>query len=286
MVELLVVITMIAIIAALLLPALANGSMQDQAIQCMNNCNQLARAWTMYASDNKDACVNNFGTVQVDYDSAHGIYNSWCVNIMDWTTNPQNTNTSLLQKGPLGPYMGASISSYKCPADNYLSSAQIAAGFQARVRSYSMNEFLGHLSDCSTCGNGSPGSGSDTTYSGVNTFNPPWPQYLTLASIPQPANIYVFLDEHPCSINDGLFIDGTQTLPSDPSPWEGSDIPASTHNGAGGISFSDGHSEIHKWQNKGTVIPVVPGSPPLTPSLGNPINYVDRIWLEGHACVK
>ena len=33
--------------------------------------------------------------------------------------------------------------------------------------------------------------------------------------------------------------------------------PATYHNGAGGISFADGHSEIHKWRGAATKIPVV-----------------------------
>jgi prepilin-type N-terminal cleavage/methylation domain-containing protein len=280
LIELLVVIAIIAILAAMLLPALSHAKMQAQGIQCMNNGNQLVKAWTMYASDNADKCVNNFGVAQTDADVAAGKYNTWCVDNMDWTTDQQNTNVNLLQKGLLGPYMLRSVASYKCPADVYLSGEQIAAGFSARVRSYSMNDFLGLFTDA---------PGADPTYGGKNEFNTDWPQYLKLGSIPQPANIYVFLDEHPDSINDGYFDDGTQEAPSQYTEmsWEPSDTPASFHNGACGFSFSDAHSEIHKWFNKGTVVPVVPRTgAPYTASLGNPRNFNDIIWLQGHACIK
>jgi prepilin-type N-terminal cleavage/methylation domain-containing protein len=287
LIELLVVIATFAILAALLLPALANSSGQDDAIQCLNNCNQLAKAWTMYAGDNNNSCVNNFGVTQTAYAIARGTYNTWCVDTIDWTINPENTNTSLVQKGLLGPYIGTTVTAFKCPADNYLSGPQIQAGFQARVRSYSMNGFLGHLSACPSCGDGSPGSGTDYTYQGKNQFNLSWPQYLTLAGIPQPSQIFVFLDEHPDSINDGYFDSGSQAPPSDPTSWSGSDTPASCHNGAGGFAFSDGHSEIHKWLVSGTVVPVVAGGgiPPAA-TLGNPANYADRTWLCSHACVQ
>jgi len=288
LIELLVVIAIIAILAAMLLPVLAKAKVQAQGVQCMNNGSQMAKAWTMYAGDNNDRCVNNFGVAQSDYDVSKGLYNTWCVDVMDWSLNQQNTNTSLLQKGLLGPYMGQSVGSYKCPADIFLSAAQTQAGFTARVRSYSMNDFVGIFSDCPTCADGGANSGTDYTYAGKNQFNTDWPQYLKLASIPQTATIFVFLDEHPDSINDGYFDDGGQSSPDDPTPWNnpGSDTPASFHNGACGFSFSDGHSEIHKWLNRGTVCPVVAGGAAPSPSVGSPPNYVDRIWLEGHACVK
>ncbi len=56
-------------------------------------------------------------------------------------------------------------------------------------------------------------------------------------------------------------------------------------NGAGGFAFSDGHSEIHKWLVPGTMVPVIPGGPIPTASLGSPQNGTDRMWLCGHACI-
>jgi hypothetical protein len=248
----------------------------------------MVKAWLMYASDNNDRCANNFGVSQTDYDVSQGLYHTWCVDNMDWTAtaNSQNTNINLLQKGQLGPYMGKSVGSYKCPADVFLSPAQVQAGFQARVRSYSMNDFLGLFSDSPTGGgSGAPGSGTDYTYKAMNQFNNDWPQYLKVGVIPRPSQIYVFLDEHPNSINDGYFDDGDQDPPNYLT-WNGSDTPASYHNGACGFSFSDGHSEIHRWLVKGTVVAVVPGGgfQAATTAPGN--NTSDRYWLWSHACVK
>ena len=287
LIELLVVIAIIAILAALLLPALSKAKQQAQGVQCMNNGSQMVKAWQMYAGDNNDRCVNNFGVDQTKYDISQGWYHTWCVDNMDWTTAQDNTNLALLQKGQLGPYMGKSVESYKCPADIFLSPAQAQAGFQARVRSYSMNDFLGLFSEGPTYGgaNGTPGSGTDYTYKAKNQFNNDWPQYLKVGAIPRPSQIYVFLDEHPDSINDGYFDDGDQDPPNYLT-WTSSDTPASYHNGACGFSFSDGHSEIHKWLVKGTIVPVVAGGgfEAATTAPGN--NTADRFWLWNHACVK
>jgi prepilin-type processing-associated H-X9-DG protein len=64
---------------------------------------------------------------------------------------------------------------------------------------------------------------------------------------PGPALILCVIDEHPDSINDGLFM-FNPGLAQGQEKWR--DLPGSTHGGAGGMSFCDGHSEIHKWRNE------------------------------------
>jgi prepilin-type N-terminal cleavage/methylation domain-containing protein len=286
LIELLVAIAIIAILAAMLLPALTKAKIQAQSVQCMNNGNQLSKAWLMYAGDNRDACVNNFGVTETDYIENQVIdptYATWVMDVMDWTTAEQNTNRAYIQKALLGSYMEGSTGCYKCLGDVYLSSQQIAAGFSARARSYSMNAFLGHFSPCANCVNGPPGSGIDVTYQGIDWANAGWPQYLKVGSIPQLSQIFVFLDEHANSINDGYFDTG-QAPQGVASGW--GDSPASYHNGACGFSFSDGHSEIHRWFVRSTVVPVETGVVNWlnVPTPGNPPNYTDRYWICGHSC--
>ena len=57
--ELLVVIAVIGILAALLLPVLAKAKGQARRIQCTNNQRQLFLTWMMYAGDHNDAMTPN-----------------------------------------------------------------------------------------------------------------------------------------------------------------------------------------------------------------------------------
>ena len=119
------------------------------------------------------------------------------------------------------------------PADNYLSTAQRSAGFPQRNRSLAMNSIFGRFRSVNV---------DDPTASGQNWGFQQYRQYLRLPQIPRPAKTWLFLDEHPDSINDGYFI-------NNPTAGNWQDIPASYHNGACGFSFADGHSEIKKWRS-------------------------------------
>ena len=67
---------------------------------------------------------------------------------------------------------------------------------------------------------------------------------------PQPANVWVLVDENPDSINDAAFaVDMNDKYPN--TVWQ--DTPANYHCGACGFAFADGHSEIHKWKDPQTL---------------------------------
>lgn len=83
----------------------------------------------------------------------------------------------------------------------------------------------------------------DPTAGGVNWGFGQYKQYLKQAQVPKPSKTWLFLDEHPDSINDGYFINS----PGD-NYW--SDIPASYHCGTCDFSFADGHSEMKKWRSR------------------------------------
>ena len=178
--------------------------------------------------------------------------------------SPDNTNATKLTQTGLGPYFSRAANVYRCPSDHVLSSLQRDAGWTERVRSYSMNAMVGDA--------------GNFTQTGVNVNNPDYIQFFTLTAIPQPSEIFVFLDEHPDSINDGYFLDEADDL-------EWIDLPASYHDGAGNFSFADGHSETHRWLEAGTKRPARPDAAQLPFDI-SPAERRDFDWLAERMSVE
>ena len=230
LIELLVVIAIIAILAALLLPALQKAKTKAEGISCLNNNKQLMMAWTMYADDHNGILVMNPNQGPLNPGWAYWVYGN-----VDWGTGPNNTNYQYIINplyAKLAPYTSKTRNLYKCAADRYLSASQRAAGFRARIRSYSMSSFM-HSSD----------SGGSDQYSTA---------FIKMTDIKKPAMTWVLLDEHPDSINDAFFT--VRMDITDHALW--SDLAGSSHNGACGIGFADTHAEIHKWLGGETRVPV------------------------------
>lgn len=231
LIELLVVIAIMGILASLLLPALARAKSRAQSIRCLSNNRQLMFAWQLYADDHQDRLPYNVG----GSGTSRGVGNrnplNWADGILDWELTPDNTNTLLLTHTGIGPYTAANAAIYRCPADRALSSLQRAAGWDHRVRSYSMNAMMGDA--------------GMATAGGFNQNNPYYVQFFRAAQIPSPAKYFVLVDEHPDSINDGYFLNR-----ADKQAWI--DLPASQHNDGAAFSFADGHAELRRWTQSAT----------------------------------
>jgi prepilin-type N-terminal cleavage/methylation domain-containing protein/prepilin-type processing-associated H-X9-DG protein len=276
LIELLVVIAIIAILAAMLLPALNKAKVRAQAIQCMGNSRQLMLAWIQYYNDSDDQLVNNYGQPYAGYEEQNKTYRSWVNDIMGWGTldsaGVRMDNTNGITLAPFFKYAGG-LGIYKCPADHYVKGTQLAAGITARPRSYSMNNFFG--------ANIPPEAGASGP---VNSTFPDYRQFLKGGNIPNPAGLFVILDEHPDSINDGF-------LQTDPHPTSAAwnDLPATYHDGAGGFAFADGHSEVHKFKSTVcTILAVTYVNHPSWPAFASDSSgagAADGLWVETRASV-
>jgi prepilin-type processing-associated H-X9-DG protein len=205
----------------------------------MNNTKQLMLANHMYQGDNADNFPMAFHGGTPGWAMSTG-NRPWVSGWLDWSLSVDNTNVLDIidpQRAVLASYVGKQKNVYKCPADVYLSVQQRARGWTSRVRSLSGNIYIGR-------GNGwtsGPGytAGGPNNLSQVNGYK--GAIKASDLSIPGPALTWVYMDEHPDSINDaGAFPpDRANNIP---------DAPATYHNGAAGFSFADGHSEIKKWR--------------------------------------
>jgi prepilin-type N-terminal cleavage/methylation domain-containing protein len=268
LIELLVVIAIIAILAALLLPALSKAKSQAQGTYCMNNEKQMTTSWIMYAGDNQDLLVINIGDARPNYYDTGtmlpqtGSFNdaNWCTGVVNGDASGgvpgtyDETNSVLLSSTLLGPYM-KSTASYKCPADpgNLVNNPTLAPN---RVRSISMQNYM----------NADSGNSQSNTYF--------W--FTKYSAITQPAQFFVFLDEKPSSIDDGLF----EVIMSEPgTAIDDQNFPSQVHNNACGFGFSDGHAEIHSWKGPIFQGAASPGGTIVEPGTAD---WVDANWITTH----
>ena len=103
----LVVIAIIAILAALLLPALANAKQKALTASCLNDLKQLQLCYQMYVKDNNNDLPPN----QVTSGTA-STATSWC----GASAAQFDTTTTNIQTGLLYQY-NTSVKIYRCPAD-------------------------------------------------------------------------------------------------------------------------------------------------------------------------
>ena len=276
LVEVLVVVAIIAIIAALLLPALSKARERGLAMVCLSNTKQLLLGLQLYADEHDNFLPYNMGMSGPPSSSSRTNLN-WVNDVMTWDLSSDNTNLMLLKDAALGPFISGSPAVYHCPSDHALSSVQSAAGWNWRVRSYSMNALVGNAGQLSK--------------DGYNVNDPHYKQFFKTTQISRPSDIFVFLDEHPDSIDDGYFVNressvvstttsGTYSSSITTSP-EWTDLPASYHNRATSFSFADGHASLHRWLGGRTIRPSMPDAANL-PMAVYKEDMTDFQWVMEH----
>jgi len=265
LIELLVVIAIIAILAAMLLPALGKAKAKTQGISCMNNLRQLTLGFLMYPVDNGDLLLASLTGAPVDSKRTN-----WINGDLNYSAAAGNWDPNVyITTSPLFSYVGRNTAIFKCPADQ--ATVVVNGAKKPRVRSNSMSQTFAR-------GDWLPESRFRI--------------YQRSANIAFPVRTFVFVDEHPDSINDAAFAVQCQgAWPGDPSGGERIiDLPACYHNGACGFSFAVGHSENHKWKGSKIKVPASYTGTLLPPSPGN-LNYPagdsanDVRWMAWNASV-
>jgi prepilin-type processing-associated H-X9-DG protein len=245
---------------------------KSNAIRCLANGRLMMQAFALYAKDHGGLLPPNEDVVY----PAHTWFGAVSGSNVEGT-NPQLAGDAKINL--LAPY-ARDLKIWKCPADRSWTS--IGGKRVPKVRSVAMNLAVGTVCNLFPAGHsGAPhlrthGSWLDGAYG--HRRDTRFRTFGKESEFVRPAGTFVFMEEHPASLNDGVF--GTPGYdPARPtlSTVRWVDYPSVHHGNAAGVTFGDGHAEIHRW--RGLKYPATG----LPMSQVTAVQRVDWEWLGRHA---
>lgn len=283
--ELLVVLATLALLATVLVPAMARTQPQSYTAQCLNNMRQLMQATTMYTHDyfelfppNPDSTY----TTGPDCNWVSSFQSGWMPSVSSGGS-PDAGRQDLLanpRTSALAGFLGGKVSVFKCPTDPRLCiysgpDTNLTGKVVPVVRSTSMNAGVGTKGVCLASGNGNaPVDGPWLDGNHNHIANQPYATFgkMTDFKICSPADIWVFVDDDPWTINDTTM----SVIAAEP---QFVDYPSPVHGNGTSFSFADGHAEVHPWESR---LFIHTGVPPRT-SAQPGAQYDDWFWWAFHA---
>jgi prepilin-type N-terminal cleavage/methylation domain-containing protein/prepilin-type processing-associated H-X9-DG protein len=278
LIELLVVIAIIALLMAIIIPALQAAKELASGAVCVSNQRQLCLAWIAYSDDNDSLLVGGSNY----YSGTRATPYRWVeVPLLEDDHNPQfnapateaqysiNTRKNGIRAGELFGYTGDE-DVYHCPGDRNVTKAEPDAIFRSYAITGLMNgeDFIDRESDIY--------SRIRTYRSAVTSSGGSAKQLyvVTKASeIRNPGNKHVFIEEDPTvkgqKVNAGGFV---QCGSASALTWW--DFPAYYHNDSGTFGYADGHAERRRWQDTDT-LPLIKTAEPDPDAQNNE----DLHWL-------
>ena len=242
LIELLVVIAIIALLLAILMPALHTVKMKAASINCMANTKNLTLGWLMYRDDNDGRLMS----ATQEAVERNGNYVGWIgipyaesVGDRGPVISPPVTDDDEfrgIKRGRLYDYVEDSIDVYHCPGDNIRRSKFDGTRI---FNSYVMANCL--------YGAPSPGFGYWNPYIEKT-------QISRYGQITSPSIRYVFVESaiEKNYNSQAHFLLASPEYTGQKDRW-GWGVPmAINHGDSSVLSFADGHSETHKWRDSFT----------------------------------
>lgn len=224
LIELLVVIAIIALLLAILMPALNKVKMQAKTVVCRVNCKSMSIAWGTYAMENADNIMSSYTGYGGFGDYLVIPANPYCANPwVGWagytsandTDQQKERQVRAIEHGVLYPYV-ETAKVYRCPASK-----------KYELRAYSITEILGYQDLVNV-----PARFGDRAI------------VTKMSQVKTPGSRIVFLDE-------GYATFAGFTIYYDRPMWW--DVPPVRHNNGVTLGYVDGHAEFYKWRDERTI---------------------------------
>ncbi len=267
LIELLVVIAVIALLMAVIMPALNKAKQLAAGVVCLANESQLVKAYILYAEDH-DSFITD-GDTAYKGDKGLTTYNRPAsmggsnYRVHCWVGEPEGNNLTLDDKirgfevGSLWSYLEAP-KVYNCPADKrWRDQNENGYGING-YRTYSIGKPLSKRYP------GDPGE-VESEISKISEF-------VT------PSNKIIFLEETETEYGWNNRTWNMSLSLSNPQ-WK--DPFAVLHNGSSTFAFADGHADRHKWVDIGAVKMSKAGTKgPVSAKLDDGTISEDYIWFK------
>jgi prepilin-type N-terminal cleavage/methylation domain-containing protein/prepilin-type processing-associated H-X9-DG protein len=216
--ELLVVVSIMALLMSILLPSLTSAREQGKRVVCLANIRNLTEGWIMYAMDNDDRLCS----ADTDWDVPPA--NHWVADGPVIPSNDIGGTKEAIENGVLWPYTEHTVDIYKCESDA-----------TDLLRSYAISRAM----NGKTC---------NCEHDNINPFK-------IWSEISRPGQKMVFIDSTSrVQWIEGSFCPVKQ-IDAVPPEWFYRDSRNITarHSDGCNLSFADGHCEYFKYKDPRTV---------------------------------
>lgn len=245
LIELLVVIAIIALLMAVVLPAMSKAKELAMSLSCTANLHSLGTAYQAYANDHDDKVLMGYSSNQTSDPS-------WaeCPQKEDGTVAAGNDATFEdrirgIERGALFPY-ASDAGAYHCPADRrHIKGTPGGNDLQNLIyRSYLMPDVMAGVTMETRDAKG---------YAIFNHLYNNHERIVTrMTDIKVPGAKYIYLEGCLMGTASFNYEHGGFTF----RPWNTGDYivdtPGAFHSRSGTFGFADGHAEKHKWKAEET----------------------------------